>query len=437
MTPNLATRLLARIADDRRLLPWWIAVAVLVRVTWVFVSHNLPPLRSELQRVAVTLAETGSIANAYRFGSGPTTHVGPISALLPASVYRLFGVETHLSEILLTIISAIVIALTALIYNAVFRRLATAAWLRGLSLLAVVAFPSEIYLEAVDLRARESGLAALMLAAIMLLAFRSDGRGRVTWRETVALAALAGLLFLLSPSAALGAYAICGVLAVRRIPFARWPATLAIAATFAVGLSLPWALRNQRVFGEMIWTRANFGLEYAIGTNADAVSPRDPQASFLATLKRIHPFQSDAAYDRMIAAGGEIAYPKKLQAETDAWVARHPRDAVMVWLRHWREYYLPPAWLWNPYFPLIGRLTQIKAIGVTLTTLAAFATLAINLYRRRWLYFYLCLPLIAVSLPYIVTQPRTRYRYILATMIIFLAADFVSTILSRRKRLPG
>jgi hypothetical protein len=191
-----------------------------------------------------------------------------------------------------------------------------------------------------------------------------------------------------------------------------------------VSLSLPWALRNERIFGEMIWSRGNFGLEYAIGINADALAPTDPAAGFQATLKRLHPFRSDFAYRNMVAAGGEVAYAHELKKRTDIWAAAHPSDAFRVALGNWREFYLPPAWLYNPYGQITASVVA-RSWMVYLLTLAAFAGLLTALYRRRWQYLYVVLPVLFASLPYILVQPRLRYRYLIASLIIFAAFDLL------------
>jgi len=399
-----------------------VAAAVAVRVGLVVARGDYAPYTSELQGVARTLAATGRIADAYGPGTGLTSHVGMVSPLLPAFAYWLFG-EGVAAELFLTAVAAAVIGLTALACNAVFRRLGTPAAARGLAIALVVLVPLQAQLETVDLRARETALAALGLATVIAICLKLDAGPRpLPWRWLALLSMLCGVLFLLSPAAAVAAYAACGVMAVRCLPLRRWPATAAMAAATVVLMSAPWALRNQHVFGETVLTRGNFGLEYALGTNAAAVDPVDPAATFRATLKAIHPYKSAAVRARMAAAGGEVAYSRQLGTATAAWVAAHPAEARRIWLRHAREFYLPPAWLWNPY----ATPTPVQrwlAAGLIAATLAAFANLALRLWQRRWDYLYVALPLFTVMLPYALLQPRLRYRYVITTLLVFLLFD--------------
>ena len=53
-------------------------------------------------------------------------------------------------------------------------------------------------------------------------------------------------------------------------------ATVASAALFVV-ISYPWALRNEAVFGEKVWTRTSFGFNLALGYYDEAINPSDPR----------------------------------------------------------------------------------------------------------------------------------------------------------------
>lgn len=44
--------------------------------------------------------------------------------------------------------------------------------------------------------------------------------------------------------------------------------------------------------GETVWTRSNFGLEFAIGTHVAAVDPANPATVYLARLAQVHPHDS-------------------------------------------------------------------------------------------------------------------------------------------------
>lgn len=426
-----AVTLLARIADSRKAWILLILGAVCVRLAWALI-RQFEPLHSEMAQVAITLSQTGSIADAYRTGSGPTTHVGPLAPALPALVYTLLGPESPAAEAVLTVIAALIVALCGLVLNAAFREMGTPAPARGLALLLVCLLPLNIALEARDLRVREAGLAALGLAAILLAVIRLDRRGIMNWDPLILLMLACAALFLLSPAAALGAYAAIGILAFKRIRWTKWPRLALLGALFLMLLSLPWALRNERLFGEAIWSRGNFGLEFALGTHADAVRPPDPAEAFRDRIRTIHPFWSDDAYARM-QQEGELGYADRLGRASWAWARENPLAALELWARHLKQFFLPPAWLWDPYGNVSER-ARIQAFVLRLVGFFAFAGIALHLWRKRTAYLLPAAALLATALPYMLVQPRLRYRYVVASLLVFLAADAAWRLARRLRR---
>jgi hypothetical protein len=73
-------------------------------------------------------------------------------------------------------------------------------------------------------------------------------------------------------------------------------------------------------------------------------------------------------------------------------------------------------------------MTALSILSALLT-LTAFAGLAMRLARRGWIYFYVAAPIVALALPYILAQPRIRYRYVIASLITFLAFDAIARYL--------
>ena len=415
--------------QNRAIISLIILSTVAVRLVWAL-AGPLEPLQSELQRAAVSLSQTGVIANAYRPDSGPTSHVGLLAPLPAAGAYWLFGLG-HAAEIFLTVVASLVIGAGAFTLYAVFGELGASRVGRTAALLFICLLPVNIALQAQDLRARETAWAALGLALLILVALRLDRlREHLRLDDALGLSLGSALLFLLSPAVAFAGYGALGILALRRVKARYWLPLMALAAAVTALVSFPWALRNEHQFGRMVWSRGNFGIEFALGTYPGAVSPADPAAAFRSRLKEIHPFQSDRAYAEMEAVGGEVPYSEALAKVTWRWVVQHPGDAIRIWSRHLAEFYFPPAWLWNPY----GRenaKSRLQVLVLDLVSALAVAGLLSNLWRRRWRYLYLAMPLVLIALPYMLAQPRLRYRYAVASMLVFMAAEFVQRLCSR------
>ena len=99
-----------------------------------------------------------------------------------------------------------------------------------------------------------------------------------------------GILFLFSPQAALACYGMLGWLALRRRGWLGFAAAAAVSAALFLVISLPWALRNEAVFGERVWTRSSFGISFAVGYHSAAISPSNPGKLYWTASKRSHRF---------------------------------------------------------------------------------------------------------------------------------------------------
>ncbi len=65
---------------------------------------------------------------------------------------------------------------------------------------------------------------------------------------------------------------------------------------------------------------------------------------------------------------------------------------------------------------------------VDIIAVLALAGLAVALVRRQWIYLYLLPPVVLLPLPYILSQPLIRYRYVIASLLIFLAMDCLARL---------
>lgn len=403
--------------------------AVIERVWWSLAGH-MEIRDTELNNVAASWARTGALADAFQAGSGPTAHVGALPPMVPGLVFRLLGVNTPASAMSLTIISACVIVATAIVLNRLFARLGTPAVYRGLAMGVICLLPLHLELESRSLRVYENGTAALLLAVLLLSMVRLDAGKIISTGLLLGLSLFAALIMAMSPPVGITAITILAILALRRLNWAGRFGAGALLAVILAATSLPWALRNKAVLGETIWTRGNFGLEFAIGTHPKAVAPVDPAATYLARLAELHPHQSPPAYRAMQAAGGELPYARRLGAETWAWVFNNPVQAATIWLRHLREFFFPPLWLWaHTGTPGVGMV--IRMIVVDMTAALGIAGMVMAMIRRRWQFLYLLPPIVLIPLPYILAQPLVRYRYVLASLLIFLAADCLGRLTKR------
>ena len=424
--PITVRRLLHWLADRPAAAAVLFVLAAGERVAWTLSGHMAYP-DTELRNAASTWAATGWVADAFRSGSGPTAHVGALPPIIPGSVFALFGPNPPTSTVLLTVLSSCVIVTTALVLNRVFAKLGTPATFRGAAIALICLLPLHLELEARSLRVYENGYAALALAVTLLAVVRLDVRQTVGVADILGLSAFTTVTVALSPPVGICAIVMLGILAMRCLDWWRRCGAAVVLATALFATTLPWALRNQAVLGEMVWTRGSFGLEFAIGTHAGAVAPADPAATYLARLAEVHPHGSDPAYRAMQSAGGELPYAHKLGDQTWRWVSAHPMQAVMIWLRHLREFFFPPPWLWH-HTALPDATMPFRIVIVNVIAALALVGLLGALARRQWLFLYMLPPVLVLPLPYLLAQPLLRYRYVIASLLIFLAADWLGRL---------
>jgi hypothetical protein len=410
--------------------PGLIAIAIVLvgvglRTAWLF--HNkegfVPPL-TESQRIGVSLATTGHFADAFRLGSGPTAHVSPVIPWMIGLIYMVAGVGSPASEFILSIYSIGLISLSFWLTFLIFKELGASDFGRYLALGLAALFPFQPSLEARELRVWEAPLVVAAVAGLLLWALRLDKRQRISWLTLVPLVLYGAVLFLVSPPGGLTAFAIIGLLAVRRAPPIHWPAVIATTVALTIVVSLPWARRNQSVMGRLIWTRSNAGLELGLAYNDTLAFRPDHHAAYLARLHEMHPAAGDLGYAAMQKAGGEVVYAEQIGAHAKAWIQAHPVAALDLFVRHMGEYILPPEWFFHTWGHG-GAGIDMRRFLLAGIMLLGIAVLPLRLLKdTRYLYIAAALGLLAA--PYVVVQPILRYRYLVSTLILFLACDGLS-----------
>ncbi len=417
-----------------------LAAGAAERVFFLLTTARRDVAGGEAANVAAAFARTGQIADVFGKGSGLTAHLNPIVPAVAGSVYRLFGVRTPTAETLLSLLSiACVLAAAGLFHRAMLW--VGASRRAALATLAVFCLlPLNNFLEIVDFRAWEGGVATLLGAATLLVTVRADATGDPSWRTICLVAVLAALTFFISPPLGLASYANALLLLVRRLPARRWAATALVAVAVLAAVLTPWTIRNYQAFGRIIPLRSNFGLELALANHPAAVDGDDELGVFRARLAEIHPQVSWTAFHTMQRADGEIAYADRLGAEAKRWIAAHPADFLRLSIRHLGQFYFPPAWQWSIYG---GVSTGQRVKLVVSWAIAAIGLLgaAAALIAWREQLIYLATLALLPALPYMIVQPVPRYRYLVYLPLLGLGAELVSRMLDRvgavriRKRL--
>jgi len=363
----------------------------------------------ELGRVASAIAAGQGFSSPLRFlDTGPTAWFTPIYPYLVAGIFKIWGIFSFESRLIIETSNCAFAALTVIpVYGIAQRTFGKsvavgAAW-------GWVFLPTSLFFPITWIW--DTALAALFLALLFwaTLAMR-DAKTILAWLGYGALWAIGVLInpSLLSLFPFLAGWAVWQS---RRESLSWVKFSAATLLVFAIAL-VPWTIRNYRVFGKFIVLRSNFGLELWLGNNPEVPDTWSPW---------LHPNDSREEaekYKRM----GEIAYMEEKEREAVTFMRTHPADTLNFMFRRFINNWLgitdSPADAWSAS-PL-----RLKAFIVMNLLLSVFTLLGALFTRRTrpveafpYLMVLLVFPLI-----FYLTHSSLRYRFPMDPIMMVLAA---------------
>jgi len=409
-----------------------VVAAFAVRIAYLcYDMHQFqqPSVRDDLQFGAELGSIAASIASGHGFGSpmrlvpsGPTAIFAPIYPYLLAGIFKLFGIFSYTSSLVIRTIECAFSALTCwpiyAIGKKVFGRTVgiAAAW-------TWIFLPGATYF-AVEW-VWDTSLVALWMALLVAATFELRGSERTDW--WVGYGALWGIGAMINPS-------LLSVLPFLAL-WAIWPLRhrLAHAAKLGVASSLifiacivPWTVRNYVVFHSFIPFRSNFGLEWWLENHTQF-----PDRS-------AHPIDYQPELDKYVRMT-EIPYMAEKKREAFAFVRAYPADAAQFalhrFVRTWLEISESPVDLWRtiPFY--------LKAFIILNCTFSLLALLG-ALFALHWQNSF-ATPLATVLLVYpivfYITHTGLRYRFpidpLMVVFAVYAVAYSLSLVKGRRRAL--
>jgi len=378
---------------------WMVCIAFALRFGWIVVAHTYKfktfednfSFGWEMGRIGRSLAQGQGFGNPFSETTGPTGWEPPVYPFLIAAVFKVFGIYTRVSALVLLTINSLCSALTCIPIFLIAKRcfdekLAIwTAWLWAL-------MPPVMYW--CTRWVWETSLAALLLAVIFWLTLDLEERaGLVPWIRFGLFWGIAALtntsLLAFLPASGLWAW------------YRRWKrgksslAGVVLSAVVFVACVAPWLARNQRVLGVMS-LRSNFGAELRIGNGPGADGT---------WREYLHPTQN--VYQmRLYREMGEVAYVAQRKQEAMAFIREDYSRFLGLSLKRFIYY-----WGGVPRLSEIPALAQTKNSVFLASSLLAFAGLTLALRKRRpgaWLFLWLVLSYPAV---YYAVFPHPRYRH--------------------------
>lgn len=385
-----------------------VAVAFLYPNTWNDYGNHLL-FGFEIGRIARSLALGHGYGNPMSMETGPTAWMTPVYPCLLAAVFKIFGIYTKASAIVILALNSIFSALICVPVFLMARRTfgpgiaSGAAWIWAL-------WPYSIYLSAGFVW--ETCLGALLLAILFLWTLKLRETPTASRALRLGYGALWGVAGLTNASV-LSVVPFLTLWALRPAWSDRlgWVKSAGLAAIGAILVLLPWQIRNYDAFHRFIPLRDNFWLEVTIGNNGHTESWVNNSG---------HPSinsQQQAEFVRL----GEIPYMQQKRKEALGFISGHPGEFLAaclrrfgyMWTGFWNldpqnieiEFYSPA----NFYLP--ASLTLVMAIGLWVAHREFPGTMA-----PYWIVFAI------YPLVFCVTHPEIRYRHVIEPEMMVPAA---------------
>ena len=376
--------------------------------------HDLA--RYELERTAISLANTGVYGNPYALPTGPTAHVSPGYTLILAGLFHLFGTGTSaeiIKEVLSTAVTSLEIALLPAVSAALFLN-RTVGFFAGL---VMALFPARPLVEIDgDWEAPYIALALMLIAVLAAnqwakhdLRFSSAVRHGFCWG--IALLFVSALLPLFLVFLVLDAFW-------QRRHFQRFFAFAVIEIAMVALCLAPWVIRNYLALGSFVFTRTNAGIELRISNNNDAVA--DQRENMLHGLfQRYHPLQSPAEA-RKVRKLGEIEYNRQAMNEAEDWIRRHPLRFLQLTLGRIRcfWFYVDPT-------------SHIKTAFLWIIGVFGLAGIIIGAMRKHPAGLIIGVIALIYPLPNYLVHVGLRQSYPVEWLLVLLGAALVTGALKR------
>src|ERR1700687_29364 len=402
-----------------------VALAIRLIVVAFLYQGQLNPRRDhwpfgyEAGRIARSIALGEGFANPLFQKTGPTAWMAPLYPCLVAGVFKLSGIYTATSAVILLSLNSLFSALSCVAIFFMAREsfgskvAICAAWAWAL-------FPYAIYLSADWIW--ETCLTTLLLSLLVWVTLRLERLERralsTRLAEWVGFGTLWGITALTNPAvlALLPFFVgwLCYGLHRRRQGW-RLEAGVALAALLLI--VAPWFLRNYRTFHQFIPFRDNFWLEISTGNRGDT------------SLQAAHealPAQSARAeeeYNRL----GELTYMAERRREATAFIRNNPlwfagvtfRRTVLAWTGFWS---LPTTGRFREPFDPEEPFDPAHIVFNTTLSILAIVGLFRSLRRHATTIIPYAAALTIFPLLYYVSNVDVRYRHPIDPEIIVLAA---------------
>jgi 4-amino-4-deoxy-L-arabinose transferase-like glycosyltransferase len=380
---------------------------VLWKKTYVGDEHSNNPFGVEICSIAAHIVRGQGFSSPFHIDTGPTAWVAPVYPYFVALIFRIFGLYTAASAIVILGIQCILAASTGILIHALGRRTFGervgffAAWIWALSPIFFRWTVSWIW----DFTAS----AFFVTAAIVLALDIAEKNQRKHWLLLAVLWALTGLtnpalLSLLPFTFLYPAFK-------NYRTYRPWFASFALSTVFFAVLVSPWLIRNALVFHRPVLFRDNFWFEFHLGNY---------HASNGLGFAGRHPSGNPAELQKY-AQWGEMAYIDYWKQDALRFVRDYPAEFRELTLRRaWWFWdgtsiiYQAHEW-WQPW-----KFWPLSALG--------WLGLLFALTRRPRGWLLYAAALLVYPVPYYFVYPVAKYRHAIEPVLLLLSVYLVSVL---------
>ncbi len=369
----------------------------------------------EMGRVGRSLAQGKGFSNPFNEPTGSTAWEPPLYPFLIAGVFRLFGVYSRASALILLSINSIFSALTCIPIFLVAKKCFSekvAVWTSwSWALLPPVIFWCTRWVW-------ETSLAALLLAVIFWLTLEMEEKdGSKPWLQFGLLWGVAAL----TNTALLSFLPVSGLWAwYRRAKLdKRSFAGVALASAVFIACIAPWLVRNYSVFGKFIFIRSNFGAELRLGNGPGADGT---------WMDYLHPTKNILEMRRYHDLG-ELAYVAERKNEAMTYIREDYARFASLSLKRFIYY-----WGGAPRPSNNAVASSLSNSLFLASTVLGFWGLGRAVRKHRpaaWLFFWLFL---SYPMVYYFLFPLPRYRHPMEPELGILIMYVISEVNGRSRR---
>ncbi len=373
---------------------------LLWKKTYFRYPGSILPFGSEICSIAEHIVLGKGFSSPFFQDTGPTAWIAPVYPYLCALVFRIFGIFSVASAIVLLGIQCFIAAATGITVHALGRRtLGTqagfyAAWIWTLSPFFFRWPVSWIW----DFTA-----SAFLLSVAFIVAL--DVAEKNTRKLWLSLGALWALIALTNPALlSLMPFTFLYPAFVNHRALKPWFASAALAALLFAALVSPWLIRNERVFGSPIFFRSNYWFEFHLGnyhfSNGMGYTGRHPG---------VNPNEL-----KKYAAWGELRYIDYYKQDSFEFVRKYPSEFLDLTLHR-------VLWFWDGSLLIYWTREWWKPWEFWPLSLLGWLGLLFVFTRRPRGWLLYAAALIIYPIPYYLAYPVVKYRHAIEPELLLLS----------------